>query len=123
MHYHLYVKSKISYMWSSLVGHQVEYPASSPQWRGFDPWPRNFPMPQAWQKKKKKKQLKTNESIRNRNRLTDIENKLWLSRERDLGDGWNGRLGLADVNYKVLLYSTGNYIQYSVIHHNGKEYF
>ena len=25
-------------------------------------------------------------------------------------------------NNKVLLYSTGNYIQYSVINHNGKEY-
>ena len=24
---------------------------------------------------------------------------------------------------KVLLYSTGNYIQYPVINHNGKEYF
>ena len=26
------------------------------------------------------------------------------------------------VNNKVLLYSTGNYIQYPVINHNGKEY-
>ena len=26
------------------------------------------------------------------------------------------------INKKVLLYSTGNYIQYSVINHNGKEY-
>ena len=25
-------------------------------------------------------------------------------------------------NNKVLLYSTGNYIQYPVINHNGKEY-
>ena len=90
---------------------------------GLIPGPGTSPCHRHGQKKKKKKQLKTNESIRNRNRLTDIENKLWLSRERDLGDGWNGRLGLADVNYKVLLYSTGNYIQYSVIHHNGKEYF
>ena len=24
-------------------------------WRRFDPWPGNFHMPQAWQKKKKKK--------------------------------------------------------------------
>ena len=48
-----------------------------------------------------------------------------------LGEGWIGRLGLADANYfiyiewindKVLLYSTGNYIQYPVIKHNGKEY-
>ena len=26
------------------------------------------------------------------------------------------------INYKVLLHSTGNYIQYPVINHNGKEY-
>ena len=26
------------------------------------------------------------------------------------------------INNKVLLYSTGNYIQYTVINHNGKEY-
>ena len=26
------------------------------------------------------------------------------------------------INYKVLLYSTGNYTQYPVINHNGKEY-
>ena len=26
------------------------------------------------------------------------------------------------INIKVLLYSTGNYIQYPVINHNGKEY-
>ena len=26
------------------------------------------------------------------------------------------------INSKVLLYSTGNYIQYPVINHNGKEY-
>ena len=43
------------------------------------------------------------------------------------GEGWIGSLGLADANYyiecinnKVLLYSTGNCIQY-VINHNGKE--
>jgi len=26
------------------------------------------------------------------------------------------------INNKVLLYSTGNYIQYVIIYHNGKEY-
>ena len=26
------------------------------------------------------------------------------------------------INNKVLLYSTGNYTQYPVIHHNGEEY-
>ena len=41
-----------------------------------------------------------------------------------------GSWGLVDIllyigwiNSKVLLYSTGNYIQYPVINHNGKEYF
>ena len=32
--------------------------------------------------------------------------------------GWEGTTG----SYKVLLYSTGNYIQYPVINLNGKEY-
>ena len=31
-------------------------------------------------------------------------------------------LHLEWINNKVLLYSTGNYIQYPVINHNGKEY-
>ena len=46
-----------------------------------------------------------------------------------MGEGCIGSLGLADANWyigwinnKVLLYSTGNYIQYPVINHNGKEY-
>ena len=49
---------------------------------------------------------------------------------RRMGEGWTRSLGLADTNYlyrewinnKVLLYSTGNYIQNPVISHNGKEY-
>ena len=32
------------------------------------------------------------------------------------------RLYIEWINNKVLLYSTGNYIQYPVINHNGKEY-
>ena len=46
-----------------------------------------------------------------------------------MGEGWSGRLRLANVSYyniewinKVLLYSTGNFIQYPMINHNGKEY-
>ena len=55
---------------------------------------------------------------------------LW-SNGRRLGNGWNGKLGLADVNFyiqsgwinnKVLLYTTENYIQYPLINHKGKEY-
>ena len=37
-----------------------------------------------------------------------------ISRCKLLYIGW--------INSKVLLYSTGNYIQYPVINHNGKEY-
>ena len=37
-----------------------------------------------------------------------------ISRRKLLCIGW--------INYKVLLYSAGNYIQYPVISHNGKEY-
>ena len=32
------------------------------------------------------------------------------------------KMAVAQINNKVLLYSTGNYIQYPVIDHNGKEY-
>ena len=47
-----------------------------------------------------------------------------------VGERRNGSLGLADANYyhigwinnKVLLYSTGNYIQYPVTNHGGEEY-
>ena len=74
----------------------------------------------------------------NRNKLIDIENRLWLPRGRELEEGWIGSLGVADIgiihsnnkqhllfewiNNKVLLYSTGNFIQYPLINHNGKEY-
>ena len=46
------------------------------------------------------------------------------------GEGWIGSFGLADANYyiyigwiskKVLLYGTGNYIQYLVVNYMGKE--
>ena len=57
---------------------------------------------------------------------------LWLPRGKRVGQGCIGSLGWVDVNYSilytgwinntVLLYSTGNYIQYPVINHNGKEY-
>ena len=54
---------------------------------------------------------------------------LWLPRRKGVAEGWSGSLGLGDansyiewVNNKVLLYSTGNYTQYTVINHNGKEY-
>ena len=42
--------------------------------------------------------------------------------EEVCGEGWIGSLGRANANYKDLLYSTEDYIQYPVIKHNGKEY-
>ena len=47
--------------WSCLVLQQVKYLALSLQWlgsllqHGFNPWPRDFPMPWGWLKGKKKK--------------------------------------------------------------------
>ena len=52
-----------------------------------------------------------------------IENRLWLPREQRGGKYWKfgiSRCKLAYIN-KVLLYSMGNYIQYPVLNHNGKE--
>ena len=54
---------------------------------------------------------------------------LWLPRGRRSRGGARerGGLGVANlytgwINNKVLLYSTGNYIQYPVINYNEKEY-
>ena len=69
--------------------------------------------------------------ICNRNRITDIENRLVIAKGRGLDEGWSGRLGLAEIssyiekwinNNNILLYSTENYIQYLMINHNGKEH-
>ena len=43
-----------------------------------------------------------------------IEWEVGVSRRKLIYIGW--------INNKVLLYSTGNYIQYPMISHNGKEY-
>ena len=40
--------------------------------------------------------------------------RVWINRCKILYIVW--------INNKVLLYSTGNYIQYHVINHNGKKY-
>ena len=51
---------------------------------------------------------------------------LWLSvRQKRAGMGVQNQqilLPIGWMNNKVLLYSGGNYIQYPVINHNGKEY-
>ena len=54
----------------------------------------------------------------------------WLPKGKEGGGGMNQELGISrnklpyikQVNNKVLLYSTGNYIQYPAINHNGKEH-
>ena len=52
-----------------------------------------------------------------------------VAKEEEMEVGYIGSLGLADankyiqyINNKVLLSSTGNYIQYLVINHSGIEY-
>ena len=39
-------------------------------------------------------------NLQNRNRLTDIENRLVVAK-RKTGEGWIGSLGLADANYYI----------------------
>ena len=58
------------------------------------------------------------------------EQTWWLPRGRGGGGGMDWELGISRckliyrewINNKVILYSTGSYIQYPVINHNGKEY-
>ena len=65
-----------------------------------------------------------------RNRLTDIENRLVVAKgegggeekDREFGNSRCKVLYTGWKNHKVLLYNTGNYIQYLIISHNGKEY-
>ena len=66
--------------------------------------------------------------LQNRNRLTDTENGLVVAKGVQGGGGMEWEFGVSrctllyigQINNKVLLYSTGNYIQYPVINHNGK---
>ena len=60
-------------------------------------------------------------------RFTDIENKLMVTKRKEGWEGINQKFGMNKLLYikqiknGVLLYSTGSYIQYPVINHNGKE--
>ena len=66
----------------------------------------------------------TNELVYKRERLTDIENRLVVAKGELVWEFGISRCKLSYIewiNNKVLLYSTGNYIQYPVINHNGKE--
>ena len=63
-------------------------------------------------------------------RITDIENRLVVAKGEGSEGGMEWEFGISRcellytgwINNKVLLYSTGNYSQYPVINHNGKEY-
>ena len=46
----------------------------------------------------------------------------WGGINQEFGISRYKLLYIKQINNKVLLYSTGNYIQYSVINHNKKEY-
>ena len=67
----------------------------------------------------------------NRNRLTGIENRLVVAKGEGHQGGMDWEFGISRcklvyigwISNKVLLYSTGNYIQSPGINHNGKEYF
>jgi len=62
------------------------------------------------------------------NRLTDIENKLVIAKEEWGGSEMDGEFGagrckllhLEWINNDVLLYSTGNYIQFLRMEHDGR---
>lgn len=46
----------------------------------------------------------------------------WAGMDWESGICKSKLLHIEWINNKILLYSTGNYIQYLVIYHNGKEY-
>ena len=58
------------------------------------------------------------------------ENRLMVSKEEEGREGKDWEFGInpckllhiEQIKNQVLLYSTGNYIQYPVVNHNGKEY-
>ena len=60
----------------------------------------------------------------------DRENRLVIAKGKRYGRGVDWKFGISRckllytgwINNKILLYSTGDYIHYSVINHNGKEY-
>ena len=67
-----------------------------------------------------------NELIYKRERVTDVENRLVAAKgegvRRELGTSRCKILYTGCIYNKVLLYSTGDCIQYPVRNHNGKEY-
>ena len=72
----------------------------------------------------------TNELINQTETDSQTENRLVVAKGEGVGGGMDWEFGISRckllyiewINNKVLLCSTGNYIQYPVINHNGKEY-
>ena len=72
----------------------------------------------------------TNEPIYKTETDSQTENRFVFAKQRGSGGGVDYEFGIsrckllyeAWINKKVLLYSTGIYIRYPVINHNGKEY-
>ena len=67
----------------------------------------------------------TQMNLSTKQRDSDIENKLVVAKVEGKGGSIAiSRYKLLYIEWinKVLLFSTGNYIQYPVINHNGKEY-
>ena len=62
--------------------------------------------------------------------ITNLENRLVVAKGEEGGGGMDYEFGISKckllyiewISNKVLFYSTGNYSQYPVINHNGKEY-
>ena len=67
--------------------------------------------------------LSTKQTHRHREQTCDCQGGVELGgMEWEFGVSRCKLLYIEWINNKVLLYSTGNYIQYPVIKHNGKEY-
>ena len=71
----------------------------------------------------------TNELIYEADSLIDMQNRCEWPRRKGGGGGMDWEFGVSRCKftyrvdkYKVLLCRMGNYIQYPVINHNGKEY-
>ena len=72
----------------------------------------------------------TQMNLSTKQKQTDIENRLVVAKGKGGRGGNDWEFGISRckllhlewINNKVLLYSTGNYIQSPGINHNGKEY-
>ena len=72
----------------------------------------------------------TNQLIYKTKADSQTENRLVIDKGEGVEGGMEWEFGISRckllytewINNKVPLYSTGNYIQYLLIHHNGKEY-